>query len=211
MTVRRLADEDVFFWHMDLSRILSALPSADTLFIPSGAYKMSMNEPRVLLSMEDYESDVEQLGVSPNQMPAEAPGDTAIDISAGVLSDPRAAFLASISFTESLRQGQGMAVGLYKVFEDVGNQIQDAIDTQKKSMEHFESDEEGAWSEVESEEDEPLIQMDLPKAYEIQIRGVNRTPPCIEAPPMLSSVVFLSGLGQFRRFASTRMISHLKI
>ena len=90
--------------------MLAVLPSADTLFIPSGSYKMDMNEPRVLLSMEDYESDVEHLGVSPNHMPAtDSPDDTAIDISAMVLSDPRSAFLSRVSFAEGIMQD--MALG----------------------------------------------------------------------------------------------------
>ncbi|CAE7474375.1 unnamed protein product [Symbiodinium necroappetens] len=176
MDFHELSDEDVFFWHMDLSRMLAVLPSADTLFIPSGSYKMDMNEPRVLLSMEDYESDVEHLGVSPNQMPAtDSPDDTAIDISAMVLSDPRAAFLSRVSFAEGIMQD--MALGLYKLFGDIGGQIQAAIDAQKKGMEHFDTDEETGFSE--SDEDEPLLRTDLPMAYEIQIRGVKRTPPCV--------------------------------
>ena len=68
-------------------------------------------------------------------------------------------------------------VGLYKLFGDIGGQIQAAIDAQKKGMEHFDTDEETGFSE--SDEDEPFLRPDLPMAYEIQIRGVKRTPPCI--------------------------------
>ena len=180
MDFQELSDEDLSTWHMDLSRILSVLPSSDTLFFPSGAYKMNMNEPKVLLSMDEYESDLEHIGVSPNHMPAvDSQDDIALDVSAMVLSDLRAAFLSNTSFAESIRQGMPMAVSLYKLFGDIGLQIQAAIDAQQKGLQHFDSDEEAAWSEAESDEDEPLVRTDLPMAFEIQIRGVRRTPPCV--------------------------------
>ncbi|CAE7241143.1 unnamed protein product [Symbiodinium pilosum] len=172
MDFQELSDEDLSTWHMDLSRILSVLPSSDTLFFPSGAYKMNMNEPKVLLSMDEYESDLEHIGVSPNHMPAvDSQDDIALDVSAMVLSDLRAAFLSNTSFAESIRQGMPMAVSLYKLFGDIGLQIQAAIDAQQKGLQHFDSDEEAAWSEAESDEDEPLVRTDLPMAFEIQIRG----------------------------------------
>ena len=182
MDFHELSDEDLLYWHTDLSRILAALPSADTLFIPHGGYKLSMNEPKVLLSLGDYEADVKQLGVSPNHLPAfDSPDDMALDVSAMVISDPRAAFLASVPLAESLRRG--MALGLYQLFADFGSQIQEAIEAHKKGASICESDEEAAWSEAESEEDEPLIRTDLPVSYEVQIRGVNRSPPSIAARP----------------------------
>lgn len=63
-----LAKDDVENWNQDLARVLGSLKSSDTLFIPCAGYKMDQQVPKMLLSLNDYEGDVEYLGVTPNEM-----------------------------------------------------------------------------------------------------------------------------------------------
>ena len=40
MDLAELSKDDLENWNMDLSRVITELPSADTLFIPCGYYKL---------------------------------------------------------------------------------------------------------------------------------------------------------------------------
>ena len=70
--------------------------------------------PKVLLSLNDYEADVEMLGVTPNEMGIpETDSDMALDITSKFLADPRCAFLAAGSFASHLRE-KGRLCDFYK-------------------------------------------------------------------------------------------------
>ncbi|CAJ1346103.1 unnamed protein product [Effrenium voratum] len=176
-----LSNEDLVNWNHDLGRVLSALPTSDTLFLPSGYYKLDMMLPKALLSIADYESDVELLGVVPNEIGAtESDGDVAFNVTSKFLSDPRCAFLLGRSFADSAKE-PGMAE-FYKVIGELGNQIEDAAKAQQLAngtLDKFESD--GSDADIESGTDTPLLALEanMPMAYEIQIRGVKQLTPMI--------------------------------
>lgn len=61
--------------------------------------------PKILLSLNDYETDVENLGVSPNEMGVpELEADIALDITNYFLTDRRCSFLSIGSFAAQLRE-----------------------------------------------------------------------------------------------------------
>ncbi|CAE7792022.1 unnamed protein product [Symbiodinium sp. CCMP2456] len=57
MEFHELSSEDLDHWNKDLSRVSSALESADTVFFPYGLYKMEMMHPKALLSLSKYKGD----------------------------------------------------------------------------------------------------------------------------------------------------------
>ena len=61
--------------------------------------------PKILLSLNDYETDIENLGVSPNEMGVpELEADVALDITNHFLADRRCSFLSMGSFAAQLRE-----------------------------------------------------------------------------------------------------------
>lgn len=61
--------------------------------------------PKILLSLNDYETDVENLGVPPNEMGVpELEADIALDITNYFLTDRRCSFLSIGSFAAQLRE-----------------------------------------------------------------------------------------------------------
>jgi len=168
-----LTQDDLNNWNADLSRVLTALPSADTLFIPCGFYKMDMLIPKILLSLNDYETDVENLGVSPNEMGVpELDADIALDITNYFLTDRRCSFLSMGSFAAQLRE-KGKLTEFYQVVAEIGMQIESSAKAVAKLTDmDYESASE---NDIESDADAPLLALDgsIPLAYEIQIRGVH--------------------------------------
>ncbi|CAK9073741.1 unnamed protein product [Durusdinium trenchii] len=168
-----LAKDDVENWNQDLARVLGSLKSSDTLFIPCAGYKMDQQVPKMLLSLNDYEGDVEYLGVTPNEMTVpESDTDIALDLTSNFLGDPRCAFLTRGSFIEPLRAGA--LTDFYKVVAEIGLQIESSVKAVAKATDlDYESEE----ASDESDADAPLLTPYGSMAYEIQIRALRGPSP----------------------------------
>jgi len=166
MEFHELGTEDLDNWNKDLARMMQVLPSADTLFIPYGLYKLEMNHPKALLTLSDYKTDVAKMGpVVPNEITGTCGEDVALDITKKVLDDPRGAFLATQPFAEAL-QISGKTVDLYKLFGELSDAAAIANTSQPQ---------------VGSGQDAPLLTSNPALGLEIQIRGVKKAPPTIVA------------------------------
>ena len=61
--------------------------------------------PKMLLSLDDYETDVENLGVAPNEIGVPDPdSDMALDITNQFMTDRRCSFLSGSNFATQLRE-----------------------------------------------------------------------------------------------------------
>lgn len=108
-----LDTDDLRFFGEDLRRMLSALPSASTLYFPYGdVFKMKMRRPHLRLACSEYEAEIRRIGdaaggslAANTQEAAEGwPDQVAVNITSVVLADPRASSLDSgrRSFMEAL-------------------------------------------------------------------------------------------------------------
>lgn len=172
-----LTEEDLDNWNADLSRVLMELPSADSVFFPCGYYKMDMMIPKMLLSLDDYETDVENLGVTPNEIGVPDPdSDMALDITNQFMTDRRCSFLSTgTNFATQLRE-KGKLTEFYQVLAEIGMAIESSAKAVAKLTDaDYES---ASASDPESDPDAPLLALNgsIPLAYEVQIRGVKQSP-----------------------------------
>eukprot|EP00438_Fugacium_kawagutii_P004101 Skav205162 [mRNA] locus=scaffold2749:41534:45947:+ [translate_table: standard] len=111
--------------------------------------------PKALLSLSDYETDVENLGVVANELGVpDSEADMALDITNLMSADQRCSFLrVGASFTSQLRD-QGKLTDFYQaaVIAEIGMQIESSAKALAKLTD---SDYESA-SDPESDPDAPL-------------------------------------------------------
>lgn len=167
-----LAEEDQLNWNTDLSLALDTLPSADTLHFPYGAYKQDLNRPFVQLSCKEYIKDVQALGqdVVPNTEPATGEGDdVAYDITSKAIADPRTAFLLTKPLQTALKEG-GSGATLAKFYDFVGTLLRDASAASPQA---------GGVADKSTPLLDSKVQMPEFPTYEIQIRGIQSSPPTV--------------------------------
>ncbi|CAJ1403694.1 unnamed protein product [Effrenium voratum] len=111
-----LQKDDLELFSEDLLAVISALPSTATLFFPFGdIYKKTVRRPFLCLSCEDFEAEIERIGVKANtDLPSCRDDEVAFDITDKVLGmEGCPAAFQTRGFCEALAEDGSMILALF--------------------------------------------------------------------------------------------------